>query len=131
MLRRLKLLLAGGGLLILCLAPALPAYAAEENVFQDACSVPGSANSEACKVSGANPITGTNGTIAKVSRTIAYIAGVAAIIIMIVAGIMYVISGGDSSKIAAAKNTFLYALIGLVVVVAAQTIIVFVLNSIK
>lgn len=130
MVRRLKLLIAGG-LLLLCLAPALPAHAAEEDVFKDACAVSGSADSEACKVSGANPITGTNGTIAKVSRTIAYIAGVAAIIMMIVTGIMYVLSGGDPQKVAAAKNTFLYALIGLVVVVAAQTIIVFVLNSIK
>jgi len=129
-LRRLKLLLAGG-LLLLCLTPALPVYAAEENVFQDACTVPGAADSEACKVSGANPITGTNGTIAKASRLIAYIAGVAAIIIMIVAGIMYILSSGDPQKVASAKNTFLYALIGLVVVVAAQTIIVFVLNSIK
>jgi hypothetical protein len=44
---------------------------------------------------------------------------------------MYITSGGDSSKVSSAKDTVLYAAIGLVVVVLARTIIVFVVGKIK
>jgi len=117
---------------------ALPSVAAAEtDVFSQACNDQGdaakkaSAGSAACSVSGANPVTGANGILAKVSRLIAYIAGISAIIIMIVGGIMYVTSQGDASQVAAARNTVIYATIGLVIVVVAQSIIVFILNKVK
>ena len=40
-------------------------------------------------------------------------------IVMIVAGISYATSGGDSGKVTKAKNTIVYAVIGLVVVIIA------------
>jgi hypothetical protein len=128
--RRIKLAVVAV-LALLCLSPALPAYAQPVDVFKKACETGGSSGSEACAVSGADPITGANGTIGKVTQTIAYIAGAAAVILFIIAGIMYVLSNGDASKVVAAKNTFLYALIGLVIVIFAQAIIIFVINNIK
>ena len=45
----------------------------------------------------------------------------------IVAASRFISSGGDSSKVAAAKNTIIYALVGLVLVALAQVIVHFVL----
>ena len=57
------------------------------------------------------------------------IVGFAAVIMIIVGGLKYVISQGESSNTASAKNTILYAIIGLVVVALAQVIVKFVLNK--
>jgi hypothetical protein len=45
-------------------------------------------------------------------------------------GLRYITSGGDSAKITSAKNTIIYALIGLVVVALAQFIVKFVLAKV-
>ena len=50
------------------------------------------------------------------------IAGVVAVIIMIVAAISYVTSSGDANKVKKAKDTIVYALIGLFLVIFAFTL---------
>src|SRR5690242_5108286 len=55
------------------------------------------------------------------------IVGVIAVIMIIVGGLRYITSGGDSNKVGAAKTTIIYALVGLVVVALAQLIVHFVL----
>jgi len=55
------------------------------------------------------------------------IVGVIAVIMIIVGGLRYITSGGDSSKVGAAKQTLIYAIIGLVIVALAQLIVHFVL----
>ena len=57
------------------------------------------------------------------------IVGVISVIMIIVGGLKYVTSGGDSGNITGAKNTILYALIGLVIVALSQIIVRFVLNK--
>ena len=57
-----------------------------------------------------------------------FIAGVVAIIVIIVAGIMYTSSSGDSSRVAIAKNALTYAIIGLVVVLSAFVLTNFVIG---
>lgn len=64
-----------------------------------------------------------------IARIIAFIAGAAAIILILVGSLQYVTSNGDSNKIKSARDTVIYALIGLVVIVLAATIIEFVLNK--
>jgi len=59
------------------------------------------------------------------------IVGVVAVIMIMVSGFRYVTSGGDSSKTAAAKNTLIYALVGLVIVAFAQVIVRFVLERVS
>ena len=56
-----------------------------------------------------------------------YIAGIVAVIVIIVAGIMYSTSLGDSGRITRAKNMILYSVIGLVVIIAAFAITNFVM----
>ncbi|MEI6237336.1 MAG: pilin [Candidatus Saccharibacteria bacterium] len=74
-----------------------------------------------------------NGAITALVKTIisifSWIVGVVCVIMVIYGGFRYVTSGGDSNNIAMAKNTILYALIGLVIVALAQVIVKFVLNK--
>lgn len=68
-------------------------------------------------------------TIATVINIFSWIVGVVAVIMLIIGGFRYITSGGDSSKVSGAKDTILYAIIGLVVVAMAQIIVRFVLNQ--
>jgi len=54
---------------------------------------------------------------------------VAAVIMIIVGGFRYITSGGDSTRVGGAKNTLIYAIVGLIIVALAQAIVHFVLNN--
>ena len=58
-----------------------------------------------------------------------FLAGAVAVIVLIIGGIRYVISSGDSGQVQSAKNTILYAVVGLVVVIMAYAIVNFVINQ--
>ena len=58
-----------------------------------------------------------------------WIVGIIAVVMVIVGGFQYVTSGGDSGKVTSAKNTIMYALIGIVIVALAQVIVQFVLTT--
>jgi hypothetical protein len=68
------------------------------------------------------------GTITTVINVFSWVIGVAAVIMIMVGGFKYIISSGDSSNVTSAKNTILYAVIGLVVAAMAQLLVIFVLN---
>ena len=57
-------------------------------------------------------------------------AGVVAVVFVIIGGFNYMTSSGDSAKVAKAKNTILYAVIGLIVCVLAFAIVNFVISDI-
>lgn len=57
------------------------------------------------------------------------IVGVVSIIMIIYGGFRYITSGGDSGRIGNAKNTLIYAVVGLVIVALAQLIVHFVLSQ--
>lgn len=59
-----------------------------------------------------------------------WIVGVASVLMIMVGGFKYITSQGDSNSINSAKNTILYAIIGLVIVAFAQVIVRFVINKI-
>jgi hypothetical protein len=48
---------------------------------------------------------------------------------LIIGGIRYVVSGGDSSAVTSAKNTILYAVVGIVVALLAYALVNFVIGS--
>jgi hypothetical protein len=70
-----------------------------------------------------------NDTIASLVNILSIAVGIVAVIMIILGGLRYVTSGGSSEKITSAKNTILYALIGLIIVALAQVIVRFVLNK--
>ncbi len=67
--------------------------------------------------------------IGRVTDLLLYIIGVAAVIMLIVGGLRYVLSGGDPKNTQAAKDTILYAVIGIVVALLAYAIVRFVLGQ--
>jgi len=74
--------------------------------------------------------TGVDDIIKTGISILSIIVGVAAVIMIIVGGLRYVISGGDAGSISSAKNTIMYAIVGLVVAALAQIIVQFVLNKV-
>lgn len=72
---------------------------------------------------------GPMGAFRQITNTILYIVGIIAVIMLIIGGIKYVLSGGDSKKVTDAKNTVLYAIIGLVIAVFSYAIVNFVITS--
>jgi hypothetical protein len=78
-----------------------------------------------------NPIYGPNGIITKVANIIAIIIGIAAVIVIIIAGIQYMVSTGDPTKVNNAKNAILYAIVGLIVAVLARALVVFTVSRLK
>jgi len=72
---------------------------------------------------------GTSGTFSTITNVLLFIVGAIAVIMIVIGGLRYVISGGDSNQISAAKNTILYAIVGIVVAILAYAAINFVVGS--
>ncbi len=69
-------------------------------------------------------------TILKAVRVLNYVIGAAAVISIMIGGLRYILSGGDSGHVESAKNTILYAVVGIVIAIISQGLVVFVLNRI-
>lgn len=76
-------------------------------------------------------LIGPDGVFTRFSNLALYIVGAIAVIMLIWGGLRYITSGGDSKKITDAKNTILYAIIGLIIAFLSFAIINFVLNAIQ
>lgn len=119
---------------MLMLVPAMVpvAVSAQDANIQD--SLCGAADSLTVNEPGscetANASDKANTLIAQVINIFSVVVGVVAVIMIIYGGFRYITSGGDSGKITNAKNTIIYALIGLVVVALAQFIVKFVLEKV-
>jgi hypothetical protein len=85
------------------------------------------ANAAAGADCSAAPSSNLNGTVIAIINVLSAIAGVAAVVMIIVAGFRYITSGGKQESITAAKNGLLYAIVGLVIAALAQVIARFVL----
>lgn len=72
---------------------------------------------------------GFNALLTRIINILSVIIGVIAVIMIIFGGLRYITSGGDSTRVGNAKNTILYALIGLIIVALAQIIVRFVLSN--
>lgn len=72
---------------------------------------------------------GVSSTIHTVVTILSFLVGAASIVMIIIGGFRYITSGGDSAKVGNAKNTILYALVGLIVVALAQVIVQFTINK--
>ncbi|MDQ3123972.1 MAG: pilin [bacterium] len=71
-----------------------------------------------------------NSLIGSIINIFTLVVGVVSVLMIIVGGFKYITSGGDSTNVSGAKNTILYAIIGLVIVALAQTIVRFILGRV-
>lgn len=133
MKRKLANLLLGLGLVVVGLGLTAPVgYALATGA---ATHMTASAKSDVCSgaaLVGANcgdKGAGINTVIRNVINLLSVAVGVAAVIMIIIAGMKYVISGGDTQAVAGAKHTIIYAVVGLIIVAMAQLIVKFVLSK--
>ena len=75
-------------------------------------------------------LIGDNGVFSRITNTVLLIVGLISVIMLVYGGLRYILSGGDSKKVTDAKNTILYAIIGLIISMLAYAIVHFVLNSV-
>ena len=120
--------------LMVGLGLAVPAYAqdAQQQINNGLCAgsnLQFTDNPGQCQVAGSDANTRINDIIHTIVNLLSAIVGVVAVIMIIVGGFRYITSGGNDTSVTSAKNTILYAVIGLVVVALAQLIVRFTLSK--
>ena len=75
-------------------------------------------------------LIGDNGVFSRITNPVFLLGGLISVIMLVYGGLRYILSGGDSKKVTDAKNTILYAIIGLIISMLAYAIVHFVLNSV-
>ena len=113
---------------VVALAPAQTAHA------QAACPENGigtiSQGAQCAKGAETPPtLFGDGGIFTTIVNILLFIIGAISVIMLIIGGIRYTISGGDSSAVTSAKNTIMYAIVGIIVAVLAFAIVNFVLKG--
>jgi cytochrome bd-type quinol oxidase subunit 2 len=103
----------------------VPVNAGAASVIADQCA--GVTDSSVCKGQNAKP----GDLIKNIVNTLLYIVGAVSVVMIIVGGIMYTTSAGDSGRVTKAKNTVTYAIVGLVVSFLAFAIVQFVVSKLK
>lgn len=89
----------------------------------------GGANSAQGDDTPSNLFDGPNAIFQTITNVLLFLIGAISVIMLIIGGIRYTISGGDSSQVTAAKNTILYSIVGIVVALLAFAIVNFVLGQ--
>jgi hypothetical protein len=77
-----------------------------------------------------NGVVRVNSLLVTIINVFSLVVGIIAVIMIIIGGIRFILSGGDSANVTSARNTILYAIVGLVVVALAQVIVHFVLTKV-
>jgi Type IV secretion system pilin len=72
---------------------------------------------------------GASGIFTTISNVMLFAVGAISVIMIVIGGLRYVVSGGNTTNVTAAKNTILYAIVGLVISMLAYAIINFVISS--
>lgn len=134
-IKRMLLSLSMFGMLVtpLALSAAVAAQATEVDRGLN-CGTNLSVDIDGACPGGVNPDEGEgrlNSVLRLIINIFSLVVGVVAVIMIIVGGLKYIISGGDSGNVTGAKNTILYAIVGLVIVALAQFIVRFVLSRVS
>jgi hypothetical protein len=85
------------------------------------------------QIGGGNACKGDSGAgdklgnfIQRIINVLLFVVGAISVLMIIIGGLRYVLSGGDQNAVSGAKNTILYAVIGLIVAIMAYAIVNFV-----
>ncbi len=128
----IKVLIVATLLLIPVLALPAVVSAQPSEIQQSLCSgasLSANAAANTCDVALEGSEDRITGLISDIINIFSLIVGVISVIMIIIGGLKYITSAGDSNNVTSAKNTILYAIIGLVVVALAQFIVKFVLSK--
>ena len=75
-------------------------------------------------------LLGDTGILTTITNILLFVVGALSVLMLIIGGLRYVISGGNASAVTAAKNTILYAIVGLIIAFLAYAAINFVLGAV-
>jgi hypothetical protein len=101
---------------------ATPAYAA--------CTSAATCVSDGATTAGGKTTkTDIKALIRTVVNVLLFILGAVAVIMIVIGGIKYTTSNGDASSVTSAKNTIMYAVVGLIVALMAYAIVNFVIQQ--
>ncbi len=125
---RMLLVVSALAALVICLGMPSLAVAQGSNDPSKTAACEGAGLSAGCQQTGGITV---QGAVKMALNILSIVAGLVAVVMMIVGGFKYMTSQGESSQTASAKNTILYAVIGLVVAALAQIIVKFVLSRTK
>jgi hypothetical protein len=89
-----------------------------------------SSGTGSCSTNGESVADKVNRILKRIVNFLSALIGVVAVIMIIFGGFRYITSGGSDTSVASAKNTILYAIIGLIIVALAQLIVRFVVKLI-
>ena len=87
-------------------------------------------NPSGADCSNSNATTQISNIIHTIVNLLSAVVGIVAVIMIIVGGLRYITSGGNDTSVTGAKNTILYAIVGLIVVALAQIIVRFTLSKV-
>jgi len=128
-MKRIRLFIAATMLLLSVGGPALFAStaAADTSPQNEVCTV----------VAGNSDCSGTpkngldiNHVIAAIVNILSVIVGVAAVIVIMIAGFRFITAAGDSNQIASARTAIIYAIVGVIIVLLAQALVRMVLDRV-
>jgi hypothetical protein len=114
--------------LMIGLIPAVPAQALFENSVKQACEGTQLTDTGQCNPQAAGDKV--HSTLVTAIDIFSFVVGFISVIMIIIGGLKYITSGGDSNGVNSAKNTILYAVVGLVIVLLAQVIVRFVISRV-
>jgi hypothetical protein len=131
--KHLFIAMAAAAMLLPGLVPALGGVASADiksSLCQGVNSATGETDKGSTCATSRDTGNGLSGIATKVVNTFSLIVGIVAVIMIIYGGFRYITSGGDSGSVGNAKNTLIYAIVGLIIVALAQVIVHFVLNTV-
>ena len=118
-----QILTGAGAAICLWTGKAMTVYAEEKSAVEQ--------GAEAARATGMpSDLIGDNGVFGRITNVILLIVGIVSVVMLIYGGLRYILSGGDSKKVTDAKNTIMYALIGLIISILAFAIVNFVINAV-
>jgi cytochrome bd-type quinol oxidase subunit 2 len=136
MITRIKRLLlstaAVMGLLIPVMVPAVARAQTTGDIGKNFCQgadiTLGTGTGAAATCDTADAETKVNTTVKNALNLFSAVVGILSVVMIIIGGVKYITSGGESGKVTSAKDSILFAVVGLIVVALAQLIVRFVLQ---
>lgn len=117
--------------LVLGLALVTPDVAYAQNCADVAAGGIGSGADCAKPTGAAENLFGDGSIFNTVTNILLFLIGAISVVMLIIGGIRYVVSGGDQGAVTSAKNTILYAIIGIVVAFLAFAAVRFVTDQLQ
>lgn len=130
MIKKIKNIIVSLMSLSLFAMPVLVPAVAHASIKEDLCKGVDAATGDSdCGTATSADNSEVTDIVKKVINILSLVIGAVSVIMIIFGGFKYITSGGESGKVTGAKNTIVYALIGLIVVALAQVIVRFVLTK--